>query len=186
MSPDSDPIQWLVVVAALVQTAAAVIQVRQGQNAGQSTSPAAAVTVPVKLGLLGSVVSVLWVAGFNYLHERRELGDWVFYAIRDEFQNATFLKFLLFIGDLAIPVLGCAAVAALLKAIAVGRLNMSQTLVNFVALTASSASMFVAVGLMYSFGSKIIWPAIVIGILAGLQVDIDQPDTEASPDTERS
>ncbi|PKW17334.1 hypothetical protein A8926_5289 [Saccharopolyspora spinosa] len=125
---------------------------------------------------------MLWAAGFNYLHERRKLGDYVFYAVRDEFENATFLKFLLFIGDLAIPILGCAAVAALLKAIVVGRLNMSQTLVHFVALVASSASMFVGCGLMYSAGSRAIWPAIVMGALAGLQTDISQSDTEASPD----
>lgn len=127
------------------------------------------------------MVSVLWVAGFHYVHERREIGDAVFYLVRDEFQDATLLKLLLFIGDIASPALGCAAVAALLKAIVVGRLDMSRTLVHFVALVASSACMFVAVGLMYSSGSSIIWPLIAISALAGLQTDIGQSDTEASP-----
>ncbi|MEV0049850.1 hypothetical protein AB0H34_05050 [Saccharopolyspora shandongensis] len=188
MSPDSDPIKWLVVVAALVQTAAAVSQVRQGQNAGRSTSPAAAVSLPLKLGLLSSVASVLWVAGFNYLYERSKFGDSFVYLIRDEFENATLLKIVLIIGELGTPVLGCAAVAALLKAIVVGRLDMSQTLVYFVALVASAASMFVAVGLIYSNSkSGIVWPPIVIGALTGwFQTDVGQLDTKSGSDTDHS
>ncbi|MEV0088036.1 hypothetical protein [Saccharopolyspora sp. NPDC050642] len=172
MSPDSDLIQWIVVVATLVQTAAAVIQVHQGQQAGQSTSLAAAVTVPLKLGLLSSVASVLYVAAFNYLHERRQYGDWVFYAARDEFENATFLKILIIIGEIGTPVLGCAAVAALLKAIVLGRLDMSQTFVHTVALVASLASMFVAVGVIYSSGNTgVFWLWIVMGAVAGWNYD---------------
>ncbi|GAB3584465.1 hypothetical protein GCM10027445_60670 [Amycolatopsis endophytica] len=167
MSPDSDAVQWIVVVATLVQTVATVVQARQSGAA----RPAMAVTVPFKLGLLASLLSVLWLAAFNYMYDRRVLSGFAYYATRDELEDATILQLFLVAGDLAIPALGCAAVAALLRGLIAGGPGMSEWLVHVVTLAATAVSLFFAVAQMYAFGTKIFWIGLVTGTVAGLTVD---------------
>lgn len=177
MSPDSDVVQWITVAATLIQTGAAVVQVQQGQKAGEPTSPAAAVGSPLKLGLLASVFSLLWVAGFNHVYERRETEAFagLYYTVRDGLQDASFLQVLLFLGDLVIPGLGCAATVAITRAIVVGHLDLSQTLVYIAALAASAVGLFVVVAQIYAFRSDVLLVPIVIGVIAGFQVDTSGP-----------
>lgn len=173
MSPDSDAVQWIVVFATLVQTVATVVQARQSGAA----RPAMAVTLPFKLGLLASVISVLWVAAFNYVYERSDVIDGV-YVFRDGLEDATPLKYFLFLGDVSIPILGCAAIVALVKTLVVARLDMSATLVHVVTLVACAVGLFVAVGQMYASGSEVAWLALALGALGGFQVEVEKQPRE--------
>ncbi|MEV4544298.1 hypothetical protein [Micromonospora echinaurantiaca] len=59
MSPDASWVQWLVIVAALVQSTAAVIQISQGRRQSGSRTEAAKPAVPVDDVLRVGVVTIV-------------------------------------------------------------------------------------------------------------------------------
>ncbi|MGW5641307.1 hypothetical protein ACWEV3_04465 [Saccharopolyspora sp. NPDC003752] len=171
MSPDSDAVKWLVVVATLVQTVTTVAQAQQRQQADGSA--AVPMTSTLKLALVSSVLSTLWLVGFRYLHERHTVEGVVLYTIRDEFEKAKPLQALLLIGAAFLPGLGCWAVVSITKAMVISDLDMSRIFVYVVALVASIVSLFVAVAQTYaaSWDDPALWIVMVCGALAGLDTE---------------
>ncbi|MGV9302506.1 hypothetical protein ACWDLG_03950 [Nonomuraea sp. NPDC003727] len=201
MSPVLDVVMWIAVVTASVQAIAAVIHVRQGRTTSGSGSRTAAVNALVKRGLLVSVFIALWMATVNHVWERRQFGRLSYLAIRDELQNATFLRFMLFVTDVAIHFivfpLACAVFVAIARSLIVGQLDRSQTLVHIVTLIATTASgASVVVADAYTFELFDPW-WIVVGANFGLAMDVGGPverssghgsrlDATTDPDAETS
>ncbi|MFG2208801.1 hypothetical protein [Streptomyces sp. NPDC048638] len=144
----------------------------------------------------------LWVAAVDYARERRQFGELSYVVVRDELENSTFLRYVLFVGDVAnhsvIAILACATLVAIIRSFAVGHLGTPQVLVHIVTLAATATgAVLVAVTDSY-FGDPLVpWEVIATGVIAGLRVDVGGPaersgdhssqiDTATDPETEAS
>lgn len=76
MSPDSDAVQWLIVILAVIQTVATLVQVTSASKQPQASSEPATLDLSVKVGLMLLPIAVLLVLLAPYYEDgRADTGD---------------------------------------------------------------------------------------------------------------